>query len=184
MALFLTKTSLPLRTSPVQRGVWVVEQFLGRKIPAPPPNVGKISEDEKSPDGLPIRDQLAKHRADANCAACHARFDAMGVSLENFDPIGRWRTSYGKAGAIAAAGELPSGQSFTDITGLKQILVGRKELFARMLTERLLTYACGRRVEAFDQPQVKQIVSALKQDGDGLRTLIERVVTSAAFRSK
>ena len=184
MALFLTKTSLPLRTSPVQRGVWVVEQFLGRKIPAPPPNVGKISEDEKSADGLPIRDQLAKHRADANCAACHARFDAMGVSLENFDPIGRWRTADRSGDAIVSTDTLHDGTELNGITGLKKYLRDHQDEVFRHFTRKLLGYALGRAVLPGDRALLDRMNTSLEQDGHKFSSLVEAIVTSPQFTTR
>jgi Protein of unknown function (DUF1585)/Protein of unknown function (DUF1588) len=131
-----------------------------------------------------IRELLSKHRESPNCYGCHQKIDPLGFALENFDPIGQWRTSYGKAGKIDAAGELPSGQAFTNVAGLKKILVERRDLFARMLTERLLAYACGRRLEALDQPAVKKILATLPAKDYGMRTLIEQVVVSENFRSR
>ena len=184
MALFLTKTSLPLRTSPVQRGVWVVEQFLGRKIPAPPPNVGKISEDEKSADGLPIRDQLAKHRADANCAACHARFDAMGVSLENFDPIGRLRTADRSGDAIVSTDTLHDGTALNGITGLKKYLRDHQDEVFRHFTRKLLGYALGRAVLPGDRALLDRMNTSLEQDGHKFSSLVEAIVTSPQFTTR
>jgi hypothetical protein len=184
MALFLTKTSLPLRTSPVQRGVWVVEQFLGRKIPAPPPNVGKISEDEKSADGLPIRDQLAKHRADANCAACHARFDAMGVSLENFDPIGRWRTADRSGDAIVSTDTLHDGTELNGITGLKKYLREHQDEVFRHFTRKLLGYALGRAVLVGDRALLDRMNTSLAQDGYKFSSLVEAIVSSPQFTNR
>lgn len=184
MALFLTKTSLPLRTSPVQRGVWVVEQFLGRKIPAPPPNVGKISEDEKSADGLPIRDQLAKHRSDANCAACHARFDAMGVSLENFDPIGRWRTADRSGDAIVSTDTLHDGTALNGITGLKKYLRDHQDEVFRHFTRKLLGYALGRAVLPGDRALLDRMNTSLAQDGHKFSSLVEAIVTSPQFNTR
>jgi Protein of unknown function (DUF1592)/Protein of unknown function (DUF1588)/Protein of unknown function (DUF1585)/Protein of unknown function (DUF1587)/Protein of unknown function (DUF1595) len=184
MALFLTKTSLPLRTSPVQRGVWVVEQFLGRKIPAPPPNVPKISEDEKSADGLPIRDQLAKHRADANCAACHARFDAMGVALENFDPIGRWRTTDRSGDAIVSTDTLHDGTALNGITGLKKYLRDHQDEVFRHFTRKLLGYALGRAVLPGDRALLDRMNTSLAQDGYKFSTLVEAIVSSPQFTKR
>ncbi|MGB8168600.1 MAG: DUF1592 domain-containing protein [Chthoniobacteraceae bacterium] len=184
MALFLTKTSLPLRTSPVQRGVWVVEQFLGRKIPSPPPNVPKISEDEKSADGLPIRDQLAKHRADANCAACHARFDAMGVSLENFDPIGRWRAADRSGDAIVSTDTLHDGTELNGITGLKKYLRDHQDEIFRHFTRKLLGYALGRAVLPGDRALLDRMSTSFAQDGYKFSTLVEAIVTSPQFTKR
>jgi hypothetical protein len=184
MALFLTKTSLPLRTSPVQRGVWVVEQFLGRKIPAPPPNVSKISEDEKSADGLPIRDQLAKHRADANCAACHARFDAMGVSLENFDPIGRWRTADRSGDAIVSTDTLHDGTELNGVTGLKKYLRDHQDEVFRHFTRKLLGYALGRAVLPGDRALLDRMNASLPPGGYTLSSLVEAIITSPQFLNR
>ena len=184
MALFLTKTSLPLRTSPVQRGVWIVEQFLGRKIPAPPPNVGKISEDEKSAGGLPIRDQLAKHRADASCAGCHARFDAMGVALENFDPIGRWRTTDRSGDPIVSTDTLHDGTELNSVTGLKNYLRDHQDEVFRHFTRKLLGYALGRAVLPGDRALLDRMNASLARDGCKFSSLVEAIVTSPQFTKR
>ncbi len=184
MALFLTKTSLPLRTSPVQRGVWVVEHFLGRKIPPPPANVGKISEDEKSSEGLPIRDQLAKHRADANCAACHARFDALGVSLENFDPIGRWRTADRSGDAIASTDTTHDGVELNGITGLKKYLRDHQDEVFRHFNRKLLGYALGRAVLPGDRALLERMNAALAREGHQFSALVGAIVTSPQFTNR
>ena len=142
----LTVTANGIETSPVVRGVWLLENILGTPPPPPPDDVPVIDPDVRGAKS--IRELLSKHRESPNCYGCHQKIDPLGFALENFNPIGQWRTSYGKAGKIDAAGELPSGQAFTDVAGLKKILVERRDLFARMLTERLLAYACGRRMEA------------------------------------
>jgi hypothetical protein len=178
----LTVTANGIETSPVVRGVWLLENILGTPPAPPPDDVPVIDPDVRGAKS--IRELLSKHRESANCLGCHQKIDPLGFALENFDPIGQWRKTYEKNLPIDASGELPGGQSFTDMAGLKKILVERKELFARMLTERLLTYACGRRVEALDQPTVKKIVAALPAKDYGMRTLIEQVVASGVFRSK
>jgi hypothetical protein len=127
-----------------------------------------------------MRELLSKHRDSPNCAGCHQKIDPLGFALENFDPVGGWRTSYGKT-PIDAAGELPSGEKFSDVTGLKTVLVKRQNLFAHMLSDRLLTYACGRRIGALDEPSVDKIVADLPKHNHGLRSLIEAVVTSELF---
>ncbi len=113
------------------------------------------------------------------------KIDLLGFALENFDPIGHWRTNYSqgkKTGPkIDAAGELPDGKSFQDVTGLKRILLSRQEQFAKMLAEKLLSYACGRRIEGGDRPQVDAIIAAVAKDKHGLRTLVEQVVLSETF---
>jgi hypothetical protein len=182
MGSVLTVTANGIETSPVVRGVWLLENILGTPPAPPPDDVPVIDPDVRGAKS--IRELLSKHRESANCLGCHQKIDPLGFALENFDPIGQWRKTYEKNLPIDASGELPGGQSFTDVAGLKKILVERRNLFARMLTERLLTYACGRRVEALDQPVVKRIVAALPEKNYGMRTLIEQVVASETFRSK
>lgn len=181
----LTVSANGIETSPVVRGVWLLENILGTPPAPPPDNVPAIDPDVRGATSM--RDILTKHRDNPACFDCHQKIDPLGFALENFDPIGAWRTHYPlgrKTGpVIDAGGQLPGGESFRDIAGLKEILLERKELFGRMLTQRLLAYACGRRMEALDRPQINHIVHELQRD-DGLRRLIELVVLSDAFRSK
>ena len=180
----LTVSANGIETSPVIRGVWLLENILGAPPPPPPDNVPPIDPDVRGAKSM--RGILSKHRDNPGCAECHQRIDPLGFALENFDPIGAWRTRYshdGRPGSpIDPAGELPGGQSFKDIADLKQVLVGRQNQFARMLTEKLLSYACGRRMEAGDRAQVDDILAELAKDGNGLRRLIELIVLSAPFQ--
>ncbi|MGL5095292.1 MAG: DUF1588 domain-containing protein, partial [Planctomycetia bacterium] len=179
MGAVLTVTANGIETSPVVRGVYVLENILGTPPPPPPDDVPAIDPDVRGAKS--IRDLLAKHRESANCYGCHRKIDPLGFALENFDPVGAWRTRYDKK-KIDAGGELPSGEKFSDVAGLKKILVEkRKDLFARMLTERLTAYACGRRVEAQDHAVLEKIVADLPSRNDGLRSLIEAVATSELF---
>ncbi|MEQ1859240.1 MAG: DUF1592 domain-containing protein [Chthoniobacteraceae bacterium] len=182
----LTVSANGIETSPVTRGVWLLENILGTPPAPPPDNVPPIDPDVRGAKSM--RDILTKHRDNPACYDCHAKIDPLGFALENFDPIGVWRTSYrvGKKQGpeIDPTGELPGGQSFKDVAGLKQILVARKELFARMLAEKLITYGCGRRIEATDRAQVDYILVEVAKENDGLRRLVELVVTSKTFRSK
>jgi hypothetical protein len=130
-----------------------------------------------------MRELLSKHRESPTCFSCHKKIDPLGFALENFDPVGGWRTSYGKT-PIDTAGELPSGEKFSDVAGLKKVLVKRQDIFARMLTDRLLTYACGRRIGALEDPIVEKIVAEQPKRPHGLRSLIEAVVTSELFLSR
>jgi hypothetical protein len=130
-----------------------------------------------------MRELLSKHRESPNCYGCHQKIDPLGFALENFDAIGDWRPRIEKT-KIDASGELPTGEKFDDVAGLKKILVQRKDLFAHMLTDRLLTYACGRRMEALDEPIVEKIVADLPKSEYGLRSLIEAVVSSELFLSR
>ena len=178
MGSVLTITANGIDTSPVVRGVFLLENILGTPPPPPPDDVPAIDPDVRGAKSM--RELLSKHRDSPNCAGCHQKIDPLGFALENFDPVGAWRTSYGKT-PIDAGGELPSGEKFSDVTGLKKVLVKRQNLFARMLTQRLLTYACGRRIGALDEPSVDKIVAELPKHDHGLRSLIEAVVTSELF---
>ena len=178
----LTVTANGIETSPVVRGVWMLENILGTPPPPPPDDVPAIDPDVRGAKS--IRELLSKHRESPNCAGCHQKIDPLGFALENFDPIGEWRTTYGKAGKIDTAGELPSGEKFSDVAGLKKILVERQKRFAHMLTDRLLTYGCGRRIGALDEPAVEKILTELPKHKYGLRSLIEAVVTSELFLSR
>jgi hypothetical protein len=160
----------------------VLENILGTPPAPPPDNVPPIDPDIRGAKSM--RDILAKHRDNPSCYECHRKIDPLGFALENFDPIGAWRGTYEKGAPIDASGELPGGQRFADVAGLKRALMERKEQFARMLTERLLTYACGRRIEPLDRPVVDRVLAATRKDDFRFRDLIEQVVLSQAFRSK
>lgn len=182
-ASVLTVTANGIDTSPVVRGVWLLENVLGTPPSPPPPDVEPLDPDLRG--AKTIRDQLKKHRSVSACNDCHRRIDPLGFALENFDPIGGWRTSYGRRGAnVDASGELPNGKSFTNVVGLKKILVDQKEQFARALTEKMLAYATGRTLELSDRPEIDRIVKELSQRGLGMRDLIRMVVTSKTFQSK
>lgn len=181
MALFLTKTSVPLRTSPVQRGVWIVEQLLGRRVPPPPANVGQISADEQDASGLSIREQLARHRADAGCAACHARIDPYGIALEGFDPIGRSRTTLREGGPIVDRETTHDGATLAGFAGLRRYLVEhRDEVFAHF-NRKLLGYALGRAVIPGDTSLLERMNSGLPQHGYRFSFLVDTIVTSPQY---
>ena len=181
MGSVLTITANGIETSPVVRGVYLLENILGTPPPPPPDDVPAIDPDVRGAKSM--RELLSKHRESPNCAGCHQKIDPLGFALENFDPVGGWRTSYGKT-PIDTAGELPGGDKFSDVAGLKKILVKRQDLFARMLTDRLLTYACGRRIGALDEPTVARIVAEMPKHKHGLRSLLEAVVSSELFLSR
>jgi Protein of unknown function (DUF1592)/Protein of unknown function (DUF1588)/Protein of unknown function (DUF1585)/Protein of unknown function (DUF1587)/Protein of unknown function (DUF1595)/Planctomycete cytochrome C len=181
-ASVLTVSANGIETSPVVRGVWVLENIFGTPPAPPPDNVPPIDPDVRGATSM--RDLLAKHRDNPTCYECHRKIDPPGFALEVFDPIGAVRTTYEKGIAIDTSGELPGGQKFADVAGLKKVLVGRKDQFARMLTERLLGYACGRRIEALDRPAVDAILAATKPGDFRFRDLLEQVVLSPTFRSK
>ena len=194
-ASVLTVSANGIETSPVVRGIWLLENILGTTPPPPPDNVPPIDPDVRG--ARTMREILTKHRENPSCFECHRKIDPLGFALENFDPVGAWRSNYEKieqinnrkvnriVGAlIDTSGELPGGQSFKDVAGLKKVLIERKDQFARTLTERLLGYACGRRMEPMDRPEVNRIVKELAVRGYGFKDLIELVTMSTAFQSK
>ena len=178
-------TSFPLRTSPVLRGKWILETILGAPPPPPPPDVPKLPENDPAKAGgtaaLTIRQRLEKHRADPNCSGCHARMDPLGFGLENFDPIGRWRTEL-SGQPVDAVGTLASGERFTGPGELKQLLLKRKDEFARTVAARMLAYALGRGLEYYDEPAVKLITNGLSNSEYKSSALVVKIVQSYPFR--
>ena len=154
----LLATSYANRTSPVLRGKWVLENIIGTPPPAPPPGVPPLKE-ARSEDHVPtMRERMAEHRANPACSSCHMLMDPIGLSMENFDAIGRWRVKGEDGSPIDAAGGLPNGDTFESVTGLKQALLARPDRFVAAVTEKLLTFALGRGVEPYDRPAVRAIV--------------------------
>jgi hypothetical protein len=180
-ASILTVTSNPTRTSPVKRGKWVLEQVLGTPPPPPPPNVPELAADAKAQLTGSLRQRMEQHRANPSCAVCHTNMDALGFALENFDAVGAFRTKDG-AFPIDPAGTLPDGKSFKGPAELKTILKGKKDLFARCLTEKMVTYALGRGVEPYDRPTVEAIDAALARNDYRFSALVAEIVKSEPFR--
>lgn len=175
----LSVTSNSTRTSPVKRGRWVLEQILGTPPPPAPPGVAEL-DGQKQLTGT-LRQRLEQHRADPRCATCHQQMDAMGFAFENFDAIGRYRTRDGE-GPIDPAGELPDGSKFNGPAQLKEILRNKKDLIARNLAEKLLTYALGRGLEYYDERALRKIVADLAAGDYKFATLATSIVTSDPFR--
>ncbi len=189
MAAVHTVSANGLETSPVVRGIYILENLLGSPPPKPPDEVPELEPDTRGASS--IRDQLLKHREIETCAACHVSIDPPGFALENFDPIGRWRSKYpdhkgrsGKGPKIDASGEATDGTTFAGPSEFKGYLMKRKDVFTRHLAERLLTYGTGRRVEALDRLSVDKVVNETKADEYGLRTMIREVVVSDYFLSR
>lgn len=181
MAGVLTLTSYPQRTSPVLRGKWVLEEIFGTPPPPPPGVVATLPADDRPRDGLTFRQRLERHRAKPQCASCHNRLDPLGLGLENFDAIGRWRTQI--AGQpVDASGTMATGEKFSGPQELKQQVLARKELFARNITEKMLAYALGRGLEPYDLVTVRKITAALKAGDYRSDTLIREIVASYPFR--
>lgn len=182
MPATLASTSFPNRTSPVRRGVWVLEQVLGERVPPPPPNIPKLEEQkQKSREGLTLRELTALHQSEPTCANCHRILDPIGFGLENFDAIGRWRNMDDGGTAIDSAGELPTGEAFSTPAELKSLLAGRKTELARNLIERLMAFALGRQLEGYDEIVIDQLVLTLSAEDYRTRTLITEVITSYLF---
>jgi hypothetical protein len=182
MPAILAVTSFPDRTSPVKRGVWVLEQVLGEQVPPPPPNVPPLDkQDKQTVENLTLRQRTEMHRKDVVCANCHRVFDPIGFGLENFDAIGRWREQDDSGGAIDSAGELPDGKRFASPKELKILIAARRDELARNLAEKLLAYALCRPLEGYDEIVVDHLMKAIAQDGYRMQTLITEIVASYPF---
>jgi hypothetical protein len=163
MASVLSTTSFPMRTSPVIRGKWVLEQLLGISPPPPPPVVAELNEDPKLHRELGLRKILELHRANSACFSCHQKMDPLGIGLENFDPSGRWRTTYGKA-PVDALGVMHDGIKFNGPKELKLILLKEKQKIARNFSTKMLSYALGRSTLFTDEPALQRLDECLLQN--------------------
>lgn len=182
---FLLVTSNASRTSPVKRGLYVLDNLLGTPAPPAPPDVPELEEAATPGKAHPtMREMMEIHRKNPDCRSCHARMDPIGLGLENFNAIGQFRTQeHGKP--IAAAGQLLTGEKFSDVAALKEILaVGRRKDFYRCLSEKLLTYAIGRGVEYYDSTTIDQLTARLEKNDGKLRELIQGIVESAPFQMR
>lgn len=181
----LLVTSNPTRTSPVKRGLFVLDNILGTPAPPAPPDVPELEEAAKDGGPAPtMREMMEIHRKNPDCRGCHARMDPIGLALENFNALGQFRGSeHGKP--IDAAGELMTGEKFANVAQLKEVLATRRrEDFYRCLSEKLLTYAIGRGVEYYDAVTIDQLVARLEKNGGTLRELIYGIVESAPFQKR
>ena len=185
-ASILTASANGIDTSPVIRGIWVLENILGTPPSPPPPDVEPLEPDIRG--ATTIRDQLDKHREVETCYECHRKIDPLGFALENYNPIGGWRDSYPRGQQegplIDASGELPNGEHFSGIREFKEALANREDQFVRCLTEKLLAYSMGRTLEYTDRPEVDQIIEKTLDSGTGLQDLVLAIVESEAFRTK
>lgn len=183
MGSVLAATSFPIRTSPVIRGKWVMEQLLGTSPPPPPPVVAEFNEDKNAHEELGLRKILEAHRANPECQSCHQKMDPLGLGLENFDPTGRWRNSYGKA-PVDASGVMADGRAFTGPYELKILLMTEKAKIARNLSSRMLSYALGRSILFTDEPALRRLDKTLLNNHfDPVPFLVE-LVKSYPFRMK
>lgn len=183
----LTVTSYPHRTSPVVRGKWLLENLLGAPPPPPPPNVPALEERQDGERPATMRERMAQHRANPVCATCHTRIDPLGFALENFNAVGRWRTTNGSGGAtIDASGTLPDGAPFDGPAAFRAALLAEPWAgeFTRTVTGKLLTYALGRGLEHQDAPVVRQIMRDAEPDGHRWSSLILGIVRSVPFQMR
>ena len=182
MSATLAATSFPTRTSPVRRGVWVLEQILGEHVPPPPPDIPALDTQEpKHVHGLTLRQRTELHTKNPVCANCHKTLDPIGFGLENFDAIGRWRDRTEAGVAIDAAGRLPTGSAFSNPAELKRLLAGRESDLARNLTERFMAYALGRSLEGYDEVVIDQLMARIAGDEYRVRTILTEVIASYLF---
>ncbi|TVS14419.1 MAG: DUF1592 domain-containing protein [Planctomycetaceae bacterium] len=180
-----------VRTKPVERGKYILDVLFNDPPPPPPPNVGEVEPNIEGKN-LTVRERLVQHQKIESCANCHRRIDPYGLAMENFNVIGEWRdkqdgedTNWGaKAPPIDVSGVLPSGREFANFAEFKESLVEQKERYLRGLTEKMMTYALGRTLEASDRPAVESIVEQMKQNQFTIRTLVAGIVTSHPFRTK
>jgi hypothetical protein len=176
-------TSVSDRTSPVQRGKWVLMNILGTVPPDPPPNVPPLKTAEGGDAGAQqtMRQRMEQHRANPACASCHRMMDPIGFALENFDGIGKWRTSeFGRK--VDASGQLTDGTRMNGVADLRQALLRYSPQFTRTFTEKLFTYALGRGVEYQDMPMVRSIVREAGRNNYRFTSLVLEIVKSEPFR--
>ena len=180
----LTVTSLATRTSPVNRGKWILENILGTPPPPPPPDVPALEEEDADGKALSMREAMVVHRQNPVCATCHAKMDPLGLALENFNAIGAWRTKAESDEVIDPSGELPGGAMFTGPIDLRRVLLAKPEQFAETVVEKLLMYATGRGLEYYDRPAIRSIARDAAADGYRLSSLVLGVTRSAPFQMR
>jgi hypothetical protein len=184
MAAFLTQNSPGLRTSPVKRGYWVARRVLGEIIPPPPPVVPELPKDEAKLD-MPLREVLANHRNNPACASCHARFDAFGLTFENYGPVGNARTKDLAGHAVDTQATFPGGSQGTGLAGLQAyIRANREKDFVDNLCRKMLVYALGRSLILSDEPLIQRMNAKLAANEFRISALVETIVASPQFLRK
>ena len=183
-ASFLTLTSKPLgtsrRTSPVNRGKWILENIFNQKLPPPPPNVPSLAIDDGHELTGTVRQVFEQHRADPKCAECHARMDPYGFALENYDGFGAWRNQDNHI-EVDASGEI-NGQPFKTPREFRTILASRREEFRRAFVQKLLSYSLGRGIQSYDRPAIDSICAAVAGDENRFSSVILNIVKSYPFQ--
>jgi mono/diheme cytochrome c family protein len=180
----LTVTAYPHRTSPVLRGKWILENLFGTPPPPPPPNVPDLKDKNAAGAVLTMRDRMAQHRVSAVCASCHSMMDPLGLSLENYDAVGRLRAVDETFSRIDASGVLPDGTAFEGVAGLRAALLARSDRFLATLTAKLLTYALGRGLEPSDMPAVRAIVREASAADNRMSAIVLAIARSVPFEMR
>ncbi|MDF1754899.1 MAG: DUF1592 domain-containing protein [Verrucomicrobiales bacterium] len=189
-ASILSLTSDGTRHRPVHRGVWLSETIFGKTPPPPPPNVDAIEPNPVDKPKATIREKLAAHIADENCAGCHAKIDPLGLAFDNYDAIGRWRTEeevpngIGKNPPVDASGSLPDGTAFSNAREFKEILLSDRDRFARAFVEKLANYALRRAMTVDDEAQLSAITTRAKANNYRLRDVMTELVVSELFMKR
>ncbi len=178
----LVTTSYPDRTSPVLRGKWLLNNILGLAVPPPPPGVDTNLDTKPGAKAATIRERLAEHRRNPACNSCHVAIDPLGFALENYDAIGGWRTVDESGRPVDSTGETAHGVKVERLPGLRELLLADPEAFPRTVTEKLLAYALGRRLEYYDQPVVRKIVRDATAGGYRWSAIVAGIVESPPFR--
>ena len=182
-ASILTVTSYPNRTSPVERGKWILTNLLGVPPSPPPPNVPPLQENSENGKPRSLRERMEQHRKDPVCAGCHKSMDPIGFAMENFDAVGHWRNN-DEGGKIDPSGTMFNGAPLDGIVGLRKALVEQHEIFVGVMTEKMLTYALGRGLEYYDMPTVRKIVQEGRNNDFRFSSLIMGIVKSTPFQMK
>jgi hypothetical protein len=181
----LTLTSYPDRTSPVLRGKWLLDNILDAPVPPPPDDVDTTLEEE--PAGAKprsVRERFEQHRSQPRCNSCHWVLDPLGFALEGFDAVGQWRTKDEAGNPVDDAGNWPGGIKLEGFSGLRDMLLGRREEFVRTFTRKLMSYALGRELEYYDQPAVRAIVRKAAADDYRWSSIVMGIVESPGFQMR
>ena len=184
MGSILTATSMPLRTSPVKRGKWVLEALLGETPPPPPPDAGVLPEDDRSSEGLSFRRQLEIHRDKPKCAACHAKIDPIGFGLQNFNAIGQWRTHEINGQLVDSSAVLLDGTKFSSPLELKELLMKSRDKFAKNMARKLLAYSLGRSLQYYDEIVLNDLLAVMVANDYRSQELIFAIVQSDPFQNR
>jgi hypothetical protein len=176
-------TSYGNRTSPVIRGKWILANILGLEPPPPPGDIPALKDTTGVEKAVSMRERIAQHRASPACASCHNLMDPIGLAMENYDAVGRWRT-HESGTPIDVSGGLPDGSKFEGLAGLQKALLSRPEVFVNTMAEKLMTYSLGRGVEYYDAPAVRKVVSESRDTSYKFSSLVLGIVNSTPFQMR